>query len=179
MPSGRILAIVLLGLFAAAPARAADTGQGEIGVDTGYADLAERMGGGGPLAAVRGGYHFATWFEVEAEAARLLPDCPEGECSDLWVFLINFVFNFHPGPSVVPYLYLGIGYTNFDEEPAFSFLEDQFEGQAVYQPGAGCRFFPGKKKRTGFRVEVSESFFEDEQSPNAQVGMVWRLGSQP
>jgi len=180
MLSARALAVVLVGCLFPTCALAADPGRGEIGLDVGYADLVEEKGGGGPLAAVRGGYHFTSWFELEAEVAGISPDCPEGECSDLWMALINFVFNFHPTPSIVPYLIFGIGYTDFEQEPpAVVILEDQFEGQAVYQTAFGSRFFFGREKRTGFRVEVSETFFEDDHSPNAQIGIVWRLGSQP
>lgn len=180
MRSIGVLAIALLGGLPPAGSIAADIGpRGEIGLDAGYADLVDEKGGGGPMAALRGGYHFTSWFELEAEAARILPDCAEGECADLWMFLINFVFNFRPAPGVVPYVFLGIGYTDFEDDvdPAITLLEDPFEGQAVYQAAVGSRFLFGQTKRTGLRVEVSESFFEDDHSPGAQLGIVWRLGS--
>lgn len=173
-----VLAVVLAACLAPATLLAAETGKGEIGVDAGYADLVDEMGGGGPLAAVRGGYNFKDWFMMEGEAGYISPDCPEGECSDLWYVLINFVFNIHPTPAAVPYVYFGLGYTDFEQEVKSSIvlIEDPFEGQALYQAGAGARFFFGERKRTGLRIEVSESFFEDDQSPNAQAGIVWRLG---
>lgn len=171
---------MLAGCLMPAWASAADIGpRGEIGLDAGYADLVEEMGGGAPLAALRGGYHFTGWFELEGEVAWLSPDCPEGECSDLWVALINFVFNFRPATAaVVPYLTFGLGYTDFEQDvtSGITLIEDQFEGQAVYQVAAGSRFLFGQKKRTGVRVEVYETFFEDDQSPGAQLGIVWRLG---
>ena len=179
MRSARVLVFILAGCLLPARAIAADIGpRGEIGVDAGYADLVEEKGGGAPFAAVRGGYHFASWFEIEGEAAYLSPDCPEGECSDLWIALINFMFDFHPTPGIAPYLFFGFGYTDFEQEvdTGITLIEDQFQGQTVYQIGAGGRFFFGEKKRTGIRIEVSESFFEDDQSPNAQLGIVWRLG---
>lgn len=173
-----VLGVVLAACLPAATALAAETGKGEVGIDVGYADLVDKMGGGGPLAAIRGGYHFKPWFEMEAEAGYISPDCPDGECSDLWFVLLNFVFNIHPTPRAVPYAFFGFGYTDFEQEVDSSIvlIEDPFQGQALYQVGAGSRFYFGQKKRTGFRIEVSESFFEDDQSPNAQVGMVWRLG---
>jgi hypothetical protein len=180
MRMARVFATMLAGVLLPGAAIAADIGpRGEIGIDAGYADLVEEKGGGAPLVAVRGGYHFTSWFELEGEAAWISPDCPEGECSDLWIALINFVFGFRPTPGVAPYLYFGFGYTDFEQDidpGAIQLLEDPFEGQAVYQAGVGSRFFFGEKKRTGLRVEAYETFFEDDESPGAQLGIVWRLG---
>jgi hypothetical protein len=155
---------------------------GEIGLDVGYARLADEKGGDGELASLRGGYHFNHWFELEGQFQQMSPNCDEGTCSDLQVYLINFVFNFNsdPSPRFVPYLLLGVGYTNFDTEPEFVIpgLEDQFKGQAVYATSAGCRIFLGSAKRVALRAEVSATFFEDDQSHNAEVGILWKLGGQ-
>jgi len=180
MRAAGVLAVVFVCLLVATTQLHA--GGGEIGVDVGYAGLDEAKGGDGELAALRGGYHFNHWFELEGQFEIMSPNCPEGTCSDLNIFLINFVFNFNsdPSPRVVPYLLLGVGYTDFDTEPEFVIpgLEDQYQGQAVYATSAGCRFFLGKTKRVAIRVEVSATFFEDDQSQNGQIGLLWRLGGQ-
>jgi hypothetical protein len=176
MRSATFCAIAFALFLAPATALAADRGRGEIGLDAGYADLDDEQGGGGPLVAIRGGYHFTTWFELEGEAARLLPDCPADECSDLWIGLINFVFSANPTPSISPYLLFGAGYTDFDEEPEFTLFEDTFEGQAVFKTAAGSRFFFGADSRTAVRFEVSATFFEDYNNANAQIGLLWRVG---
>jgi len=170
-----LLAMLSLGAAILAPTSLA-AGKGEIGFDLGYANLDDELGGGGELAALRGGYHATDRFMLEGQIEGMFPDCTDlVECPDILLIYLNGQYKFRPGKTFEPYVLFGAGWADIEDDVS-PFIEDPFEGQLVIQVGAGGRIYFGKKQRTALRVEVTGSFFEDTNNANAQVGLLWRFG---
>jgi hypothetical protein len=170
-----LVVALLLGTSLLAPGIAAK-GKGEIGFDLGWADLDDELGGGSELATIRGGYHATDRFMLEGQVEGIFPDCEvSGECADLLVIYVNGQYKFRPDKSVEPYILLGAGWADIEDDYN-PFVEDPFKGQLVVQVGAGSRFYFGKKKNAAVRLEVTGAFFEDTSNANAQVGLLWRFG---
>ena len=183
-----ILAALVAALTAAVPAIAGIGGHnGEIGFDFGYTDFDQDLSdsNGGRLA-IRGGYHFTDWFQIEGEDVGMGSSGSIGGQNvdtTIGAFFVNGVFNFHPGKgSVVPYVLGGAGLAtirlNFNPGHAN-------DTGGASQIAAGCRFFFCSKKRTALRLEASvlhhktsdliisnQTFTEK----SLTAGFTWRLG---
>ncbi len=159
----------------------AASGEGEIGVDVGFAGLDDELGGDGSLLSFRVGYHATDTLEVEVQATVVSTECSVGICSDINLYYLNLVYNFNPSPVADPYLLLGVGYTDLEYTPTvtpvFS-LEDSTSGDIVYQVAFGSRFFFGEKKKVALRAELSGTFLPDFQHANAQIGLLWKLSKR-
>lgn len=176
--------IVGAGLLLATPVFAGIApGQGEIGLDfgaTGYDQ--DTVGHTGGLLAVRGGYHFARWFELEGMIRASVhgssdPGHSYGADIALYQYMVNGVFLF-PSKSgnVVPYVLGGYGSATLD------FPQSNFDDSgSAYQYGAGIRLFFGDDDHVGFRIEIArlseDSFDETKDHNNYSVGFTWRLGT--
>src|SRR5262245_3376256 len=129
-------------------------GNGEIGFDFGATAFdSDVTAKSGFHLALRGGYHFTRFFELEAEISDSAHYDWNERTSEadlrLDTWLLNGVFNF-PSKSgrLVPYVLAGFGSARLD--PVFGGPDDT--GNA-WQAGGGCRFFMGP--RAAFRLQVA------------------------
>jgi opacity protein-like surface antigen len=161
-------------------------GNGEIGFEFGFTDFDSNTNSGtGGSFSIRGGYHFTRLFELEGQlvAANVTDFNKPGyliQNTTMGAFLINGVFNFHPGDNVVPYVLAGLGRVAvLDLTPVFGGGFD--EDSPAFHVAAGSRFFFGKSKRAAVRVEVSllreDNFDETSTHGSFTAGFTWRLGA--
>jgi outer membrane protein with beta-barrel domain len=177
-------------LLAAGPASAGiGAHNGEIGFDFGYGDFDNDLAGkNGARVALRGGYHFTDWFQIEGESMGTgTTETVAGTEIDTTIaaFLVNGVFNFHPGHgSVVPYILGGLGFTTVRERLTPGGRIDDTGGAS--QLAAGSRFFFGSRKQVALRLGAGlmwhkasdlivpgQTFVEK----SLMAGFTWRIGA--
>lgn len=156
-------------------------GNGEIGLDLGYASLDDAYGDDGTRVIARGGYFFTDLFQLELQSGGAFTNCSNEFCTDLDVWMLDAVFNFQR-ERWVPYVLVGAGYadrpsTNLTIGPIT--FDDPGGSGSAYQAAVGARRFFGG--RTAIRLEasvLSEDTFDDTQTHvNATIGVSWRLGA--
>lgn len=183
--------VLLAALLVTAPAYAGIGGHnGEIGFDFGVTDVdGDLASGSAGRLSLRGGYHFTDLFQIEAQdigmGASL--DSSGGSSGDLVIgaFLLNGVFNFHPGDGRgVPYLLGGLGFATVRQE--FNVGGHVSDTGSAMQLAAGSRFFFGKTKRAAVRLEISvmrhktsDLFIATRNFTERSLtaGFTWRLGA--
>ena len=177
-PLGVVLAVLVAGPVGAGTGK----GDAEIGFEFGLAELeTDVIDDPGTLVVVRGGYHFTNLFQLEGYLAAL--DAGENVLPGFKIeyesrtFLVNSVFNFHPGPTIVPYVLVGWGFVK-EEAEAIGLSSDG--DHLAFRIAVGSRFFVGRHGRMAIRVEVAESESldgDDEFSHfDLTVGLTFRLG---
>ena len=180
----------LTALLVAAPAAAGiGARNGEIGFDFGYADFDNDLAGkNGARVTLRGGYHFTDWFQIEGESVAMgTTETSAGIEIDTTIaaFLVNGVFDFHPGRgSVAPYVLGGLGLATVRVRlTPGERLEDT--GGASQLAGGG-RFFFGARKQVALRLEAGLMWHKtsDPIAPgrtfvekNLTAGFTWRIGN--
>ena len=183
-----VLCVVVLS--AATPAAAGiGARNGEIGFDFGYADFDNDLAGkNGARVAVRGGYHFTDWFQIEGESVAMgTTETAAGTEIDTTIaaFLVNGVFNFHPGHgSAVPYVLGGLGFATVRERLTPGERLDDTGGAS--QLAAGGRFFFGSRKQVALRLEAGLMWHKtsDPIAPgrtfvekSLTAGFTWKIGN--
>jgi len=175
--------------LAATPALATvSQGNGELGLDFGATEFdPDTTGHTGVRVALRGGYHFSRFFELEGligtsiyfESSQFeFPNVKDlHRVFDLTYSFVNGVFNFRPhNDRIVPYVYAGIGSATLNLSRSF---EDRSTATAL---GAGCRFFGGEDEQVAFRIDLSvmaaDNFNVDATHKSLTLGFTHRLGAR-
>jgi opacity protein-like surface antigen len=174
---------MLIGLLANMPAGAGIAkGNSEVGFAFGFTQFDDNVTDDtGGRFDIRGGYLFSDLFQLEGQISASVAPEVEGTPIDLTIstFFVNAVFNFHPGPQIVPYALVGLGSANLELSNGGSFDDDS----SAWQIAGGSRFFFGKSKRPSVRVEISylseDTFDEGSNHISATIGFSWRLGKEP
>ena len=180
MRKSRILATLALVVVISAPALAdIQKGNVEFGMDAGYMqfdpEVSDSTGWGLNL---RAGYFFTRHVELEGQFLIYVTSEGPVDIGVLGLFA-NTVYSFRPAKRIVPYVYLGLGWTRLDFSIDWETLGD--DTTIGYQGGVGGRFFLDKTKRLGLRGEVStlfeDTFDERKNYSTLAVGFVIRLGA--
>ncbi len=185
------LLIAIAALPAVTPALAGiGKHNGEIGFDFGYADFDQDLSDtNGARVTIRGGYHFADWFQIEGEDVGMATSGSVGALdvdTTIGAFFVNGVFNFHPGRgSVVPYVLGGVGLATIRLDYNLFGNEDDTGGASQF--AVGSRFFFGRNKRAAVRLEASVMHHKTSDliianqtftEKSLTAGFTWRLGGE-
>jgi outer membrane protein with beta-barrel domain len=186
-----IVVLAIAALPAVTPALAGiGKHNGEIGFDFGYTDFDQDLSdSNGARFAIRGGYHFSDWFQLEAEDVGMATSASVGLLdtdTTIGAFFVNGVFNFHPGKgSVVPYVLGGVGLATIRID--YNLFGNADDTGGASQFAFGSRFFFGRNKRAAFRLEASLMRHktsdliitnQDFTEKSLTAGFTWRLGRQ-
>ena len=162
------------------------TEAGEIGFGFGQSDVGAEDTTGVDSAmflGLRGGYNFNPAFELEGQFASSSED---GEVAGIDVdttmryLMANGVYNFRPAKKeLVPYVMAGVGQATVEVEAGGVSVDDS---AMAFQIGGGTRYYFGKNKRTGFRMDLAilkhENFDDSTTVKTLTAGLTWKLGNR-
>ena len=177
---GALFGMLALGLAILAPMSAVaevEAGDWEVGFDIGETDFDQDVADGSDIrVGGRMGFFFTDHFELEGQVAVSSTD-DAGVDLDLTTGMVNAVFNFNPGGSFVPYIFVGAGVATLDvgfAGPGFT-VADISDESFAYQGGVGGRIFFGGD--FALRLELSqlveETFGESSEHTSGTVGVSW------
>ena len=180
-----VVGIALLSLLACAPvlAEGGEDGDWELGVYSGlfapdsYADLDPD---GGLVYGLRVGYFFTDRWSVEGSWQTLDSESDElgGDKVDLSALRVNALYNFRPDEKFRWFLTAGLGSESTEIPDA-----DIDESDLSYNLGGGLRWYFGKSKKFGLRVDgrwvqakVGGDVDENQTNYEATGGIYWSFG---